>query len=271
MASTLRVTMLGCGSSPGVPRIGNDWGACDPGNPKNRRRRASILVERFRSPTEVTRVLVDTGPDMREQMLDANVDWVDGVLYTHAHADHIHGIDDLRAFVLNRKRRVDVYMTEETAERIHAAFGYCFETPKDSYYPPILEDHRIRPGDTITIDGNGGPIVTQAFRQLHGSIESLGFRFGRFCYSTDLHELPAESEPMVRELDVWILGALRYTPHGSHFSVDQAVALSQRMAAERMILTHMHNALDYDELSGRLPAGAEPGYDGLTFEIAIDD
>lgn len=265
--ATLTVTILGCGPSPGVPRIGNDWGACDPENPKNRRSRAALLVERFAAPGKVTRVLIDAGPDLREQMIAAGVDWVDGVLFTHAHADHVHGIDDLRAFVMNRRRRVDVYMNGETAERVHNAFDYCFRSPKNSGYPPILEDHRIEAGDTVTITGEGGPIVAQAFRQRHGNIESLGFRFGAFAYSTDLHLLPEESYSYVRGLDVWVLGALRYTPHVSHMSVDQAVALAQQMGARRTVLTHMHNELDYATLARELPVGIEPGHDGMRFEV----
>ncbi|PLX39457.1 MAG: phosphoribosyl 1,2-cyclic phosphodiesterase [Hyphomicrobiales bacterium] len=265
--AALDVTILGCGSSPGVPRIGNDWGSCDPTNPKNKRSRASLLVERRAGPDKVTRVLIDTGPDMREQMIAANVDWVDAVLYTHPHADHIHGIDDLRAFVLNRKQRVKVYMDADTAERVQAAFEYCFVSPHNYNYPPILDDHRIHVGETLTIDGDGGPITAQIFRQLHGSIHSLGFRFGSFAYSTDLHELPEESHDAVRGLDTWIIGALRETPHPSHLSVDQAIALSEQMGARRTILTHMHNTLDYETLKARLPEGFEPGYDGMTFQV----
>src|SRR5207253_6595570 len=151
----LKFTILGCGSSGGVPRPALGWGACDPKNPKNRRRRTSLLVER-RRPTGVTRVLVDTPPDLREQLIDAAVDWVDGVLYTHAHADHIHGIDDLRALYIHKRRRLDVYLDEPTGRDLRARFDYCFQSPPGSEYPPILNEHRIAAGAPVTIQGEGG-------------------------------------------------------------------------------------------------------------------
>ena len=263
-------TMLGCGASPGVPRIGNDWGACDPQNPKNRRRRSALLIER-RSGDAVTRILVDTGPDLREQMIDAHVDWVDAVFYTHPHADHIHGIDDLRAFAINHRRRVDVYMDVETSERVRGGFDYCFRMPKASNYPPILEEHRIRAFEPVTIDGPGGAIDIKPFLQVHGSIPSLGFRVGDFAYSTDASDFPDETVPYLEGLDTWIVGALRHKTHPSHFSVGEAVQWAQRVAPRRTILTHMHVDLDYEALSAELPDGVEPGYDGLTIVRSADD
>ena len=160
---TLTVTILGCGSSGGVPRPGTGWGACDPKNPKNRRRRCSLLVERRNKEGGCTRVLVDTSPDLREQLLDANVDWLDGVLITHEHADHTHGIDDLRGLVLHRRRRVDVYLDELTSSVIGKRFGYCFVTPPGSNYPPILNEHRLSAGHDVTIVGEGGPVTALPF------------------------------------------------------------------------------------------------------------
>ena len=175
---TLTFTILGCGSSGGVPRLGAGWGACDPTNPKNRRRRCSLLVERRNGGGGRTRALVDTSPDLREQLLDAEVDWLDGVLLTHEHADQTHGIDDLRALVIHRRRRVDVYLDEPTSRALHARFAYCFMTPPGSSYPPILNEHRIEAGRPVTIAGQGGPVTVLPFLQAHGDIPSLGFRVG---------------------------------------------------------------------------------------------
>lgn len=258
--------ILGCASSPGVPRIGNDWGQCDPRNPKNRRRRASLLVTRHAEHGGKTRVLVDTGPDIREQMLDAEVDWVDGIAYTHGHADHTHGIDDLRSFVLNRKRMVDVYLDQPTSERLRESFGYVFETPAGSYYPPILNEHRIGHGEEVAVAGDGGVIRFTPYAQTHGDITSLGFRFGKVGYSPDISGLREESLELMSDLDVLIIDALRWTPHGSHFHVDMALQVIEKLRAKRAILTHMHIDLDYKVLSTYLPANVEPAYDGMEFE-----
>lgn len=263
----LRFTLLGCGSSPGVPRIGNDWGACDPGEPRNRRRRASLLVERVASDGARTVVVVDTGPDFRDQMLTAGVGWADGVVYTHAHADHIHGIDDLRSFVINRRRLVDVYADDTTMDRLSEAFGYCFRTPPGSNYPPICRRLRIAAGEVFAVDGPGGLLEILPFSQHHGEILSLGFRIGGFAYSSDVSRMPEASLPMLGGLDIFVVDALRYMPHPSHLSVDEALDLSARLAPRRTVLTHMHNDLDYATLAGRLPEGVEPGFDGMTFEL----
>ncbi len=264
----LEFTILGCGSSGGVPRVGGDWGRCNPANPRNRRRRCSLLVRRI-APHGVTTVLIDTGADMREQLLSADVPDVDAVLYTHAHADHVHGIDDLRALALVRRRRIDVYMDEPTSLRLHAAFGYCFATPPGSGYPPILTEHRIRPGHPITVSGPGGDIAVMPFLQHHGEIDSLGFRIGGVAYSSDVFGLPDESLPHLAGLDLWIVDALRDTPHVSHFSVADALAWIKRLRPHHAVLTDLHVDLDYDELAARLPAGVEPAYDGLSFSFAV--
>src|SRR5205085_1812161 len=178
---SLKFTILGCGSSGGVPRPALGWGDCDPNNPKNRRRRTSLLVER-RTAEGVTRLLVDTSPDLREQLLDAEVDWLDGVLMTHEHADHTHGIDDLRPLFIHKRRRLDMYLNEPTAKALRERFGYCFEKPPGSDYPPILTENRLVAGQAVTIDGQGGPITALPILQQHGGIVSLGFRFGSFAY-----------------------------------------------------------------------------------------
>jgi len=255
---TLRFTILGCGSSGGVPRVGGDWGACDPHNPKNRRRRCALLVERH-GANGTTRVLIDTGPDMREQLLSADVPRIDAAVYTHAHADHLHGIDDLRGFAMAEKRRIDVYMDDETLERAQTAFGYCFEGA--SGYPPILNAKTIAPGTPFAIDGAGGSITLTPFAQHHGRIRSLGFRIGGLAYSSDLHDIPAESLPYLAHLDVWIIDALRYKVHSSHLTVAQALEWIERLEPERAVLTNLHQDLDYDTLSRELPAGVEPAYD----------
>lgn len=263
---TLRFTILGCGPSTGVPRIGNDWGACDPSNPKNRRRRCSLLVERIGVEGR-TVVLVDTSPDLREQLLDAGVGALDAVLYTHDHADHTHGIDDLRMVAYAMGRRVDVYSNEHTINTLRQRFDYCFETPPGSSYPPILRAHELLLTRPLEIDGRGGRIEVRPFRQLHGDIESLGFRFGALAYSSDLHGVPDESLPLLQNLDVWIVDALRYRPHPSHFSLEEALEWIARLQPKQAILTHLHIDLDYETLRANLPANVVPAYDGMVIEL----
>jgi len=263
---SLTFTILGCGSSMGVPRPALGWGACDPTNPKNRRRRTSLLVDR-RGPAGLTRVLVDTSPDLREQLLGAQVDWVDGVLMTHEHADHCHGIDDLRALFVKKRRRIDMYLSETASRVIRPRFDYCFAKPPGSEYPPIVTEHRLVPGESVTLAGEGGPITALPILQKHGDIASLGFRFGDFGYSCDLSGMPPESVAALRGLDVWVVDALRYQPHPSHFSVSDALAWIARVEPKRAILTNLHSDLDYEKLGSELPPNVEPGYDGMTVEL----
>jgi len=260
-----RFTILGCGSSGGVPRIGGDWGKCDPAEPRNRRTRCSVLIERI-GPQGATSVLVDSSPDMREQLLRHEVDWLDGVLYTHDHADHAHGIDDLRAIVFRRREQLDVYFDEPTRESLEGRFAYCFRTPEGSSYPPILRSHTIRSGKPVRIEGRGGVIEAMPFAQLHGNIISLGFRVGGVAYSSDISGLPDASLPLLEGLDIWIVDALRHTPHPGHFTVAQAVDWIRRLEVRRGILTHMHGDLDFNALTQELPAGIEPAYDGMVIE-----
>jgi len=263
---TLKFTILGCGSSGGVPRPALGWGACDPNNLKNRRRRTSLLVER-RGGQGVTRVLVDTSPDLREQLLDAEVDWLDGVLYTHEHADHTHGIDDLRALFMKQRQRIDVYLDEYTAKMMHTRFGYCFESPPGSEYPPIVKERRLTAGEPITVAGQGGAITALPVLQSHGDIPSLGFRFGNLGYSCDLSGLPARSAAAFANLEVWIVDALRYRPHPSHFSLADALSWIERLKPRRAILTNLHADLDYAVLRAELPPHVEPAFDGMTFSL----
>lgn len=265
---TLRFTILGSGSSGGVPRPALGWGACNPGNPRNRRRRTSLLIER-RNEAGVTRALVDTSPDLREQLLEADVDWLDAVLFTHEHADHTHGIDDLRGLFIRRRRRVDVYMDAPTSRALRTRFGYCFESPPGSEYPPIVREHRLEPGQPVVVEGEGGPITALPILQEHGDIPSLGFRFGPLAYSCDLSGLPDASVAALAGTAVWIVDALRYRPHPSHFSVEDALAWIARIKPARAVLTNLHADLDYAELRSKLPAHVEPAFDGLTIEMPV--
>ena len=265
---SLKFTILGCGTSGGVPRIGDHWGACDPGNPRNRRSRCSLLVQRAAGNGE-TAVLVDTSPDLRQQLLNVGIGWLDGVLYTHDHADHAHGIDDLRQVCFNGHRRVDVYYDEATGKLLRSRFQYCFETPPGSEYPPIMTERHIAGGRRLTIAGEGGPIEVLPVLQQHGDIPSLGFRFGGLAYCCDLSGLPDESIDALAGLDVWIVDALRYAPHPSHFSVTDALLWIERIRPKRAILTNLHSDLDYEELRRRLPSHVEPAYDGLRVVLGM--
>ena len=264
---TMRFTILGCGSSMGVPRVGLGWGACDPNNPKNRRRRCSLLVEKIASTGAVTRLLVDTTPDLRDQLLEANVDKLDGVLYTHAHADHTHGIDDLRPLFVKHRRPVDVYCDDVTSERLHASFGYCFHTPPGSQYPPTLREHRLVAGQTVEIKGEGGAISVLPVLQDHGDIASLGFRFGSLAYSADIKALPPASLRLMAGLEVWIVDALRHDPHPSHMNLAESLDWIKRAGAKRAVLTNLHSDLDYEALRAQLPPNVEPGFDGMQLII----
>jgi phosphoribosyl 1,2-cyclic phosphate phosphodiesterase len=263
---TLSITILGCGSSAGVPRPALGWGACDPSNPKNRRRRCSILVEQ-RSSQGVTRVLIDTSPDLREQLIDARVDRLDAVLYTHEHADQTHGIDDLRSLAIAQRARVPVYLNQSTAAQLMPRFGYCFETPPGSDYPPILERRSIEAGQNIEILGQGGTLPVSAFILQHGNIPALGFRFGGLAYTPDVSDIPPESHAALSGLDVWIIDGLRFAPHPSHFTVDDALDWITRFKPRRAVITNMTADVDYEALRQQLPADVVPAYDGMVVSV----
>lgn len=263
----LTFTVLGCGSSGGVPRIGGVWGACDPSNPKNRRRRSGALVER-QGRGGTTRVLIDTSADIREQLLEAKVDRLDAVLYTHDHADHTHGIDDLRVLALAMKRRIDVHADAATARALAQRFDYCFAQAPGSSYPAILRARTIVPGVAFRVEGPGGAIEILPFAQTHADGISLGFRISGLAYSPDVSGIPTETMPLLAGLDVWIVDALRYQPHPSHFTVAQALEWIGRVRPGRAILTHLHTDLDYARLAKELPAGVEPAYDGMVIALS---
>jgi phosphoribosyl 1,2-cyclic phosphate phosphodiesterase len=270
MAEVERIvaTIMGCGSSGGVPRIGGNWGVCDPTNPRNRRRRCSLLIEGFSGGADApTRIVVDTGCDLREQLLDAGVDRVDAVLYTHEHADHTHGIDDLRVLALNNRRRVDVYFSHEAANRIVPSFAYCFTAPPGSGYPPILNQNIIEADRPLTISGPAGSITILPFEQTHGDIVSLGFRIGNFAYSCDLSGIPERSEAAVSDLDVWVLDALRPTPHPSHLSLPESLETIARYAPRQAVLTNLHIDMDYETVGRTTPDNVFAAYDGMRIDV----
>ncbi|MEO4040576.1 MBL fold metallo-hydrolase [Hoeflea sp. CAU 1731] len=265
------LTILGCGSSPGVPRIDGDWGNCDPTNPRNRRRRASLLIEQYSADGGVTTVVIDTGPDFREQMISARVRILDAALYSHPHADHLHGIDDLRGFVVVQKKRMPIYADAVTMARLREAFLYCFETPPGSGYPPIVDANTIDSLDNpIVIEGEGGPLTINMFEQLHGSITSTGYRIGNVAYCSDVSDFPQKSIEKLQDLDCLIVDALQYRPHPSHFSIGEALDWIERLQPKQGILTHMHVPLDYATVLAETPANVEPAYDMMQIKQDLD-
>ena len=257
----MKAIILGCGGAGGVPAIGSGWGYCDPANPKNRRRRPSLLMENGAS-----RVLVDTSPDLREQLLGAGINRLDAVVYTHDHADHLHGIDDLREVNRAMKAPLPIWASEIALATISRRFSYAVEPmPADatSIYKPWLLPQVISGPFSV------GNIPVQPFAQSHGDMETLGFRFGPIAYSTDVVDLSEEAFAVLAGVDVWILGCLTSDPHPTHAHVDKALEWIERVAPRRAFLTHMGPRLDYDTLNARLPVGVEPAYDGLEIEAIL--
>ncbi|HXT09513.1 MAG TPA: MBL fold metallo-hydrolase [Roseiarcus sp.] len=262
---SLRFTILGCGSSGGVPRVAQGWGACDPNEPKNTRRRCSALIERIGAGGK-TIALVDLSPDLRWQLIDAEIARLDGVLLTHPHADHTHGIDDLRPLTIASRRRIDIYMDALTSREVTTKFGYIFATPQGSSYPPIAREHRLTAGAAVELTGPGGAISATPFAVEHGDIPALGYRIGGLAYTPDLSGVPDAAWRYLEGLDVWVIDALRYSPHPSHLSLDEALALIERMAPKRAVLTNLHTDLDYTTLARRLPPRVTPAFDGMCIE-----
>ena len=265
-------TILGCGSSPGVPRINGDWGACDPTNPKNRRTRAALLIEQTGDDGGTTTVVIDTGPDFREQMIAAKVKNIDAVFYSHPHADHIHGIDDLRGYVQYTGKGMPIWADSLTMERIREGFRYCLETPKGSSYPPIIEPKIIDPSlAPVAITGAGGTIVFQPVLQHHGSIMSMGFRIGDFAYCSDVSDFPQETIGKLTGLDMLVIDTLQYKFHPSHLSLEQSLGWIARFSPKRAVLTHMHTPLDYETVLRETSEHIEPAYDGMRLEFDVYD
>lgn len=262
----LRVTILGCGSSGGVPRLGGLWGECDPTEPRNQRRRCSILLERT-GAQGTTRVLIDTSPDLRAQLLDAGIGVLDAVVYTHAHADHVHGLDDLRMIFFNTRRRLDVWADAATQADLRARFGYAVAAPEGSDYPPILNLHRIDDDADITIDGAGGALTLRPLRVAHGRIDALGFKVNKIAYLPDVSEIYPKAWADLQGLDCWIVDALRRTPHPSHAHLGRTLEWIDRAAPRRAVLTNMHVDLDYATVAAETPAHIDPAHDGLVLRF----
>lgn len=267
-ADFLDAVILGCGSSTGVPRIGGpngagEWGACDPANPRNRRRRCSLLVRRG-----ATTVLVDTSPDLREQLLAARCSRLDAVLITHPHADQINGIDDLRPLTFGHGRRIPIHGDRATMEHVQRQFAYCFEAMNG--YPAIATAHVLsEPFSEIRISGEGGEIPAIAFWQRHGPIDSLGFRFGGLAYSSDVVELDDAAFAVLGGVDTWIVDALRYHQHPTHANVETALRWIERVKPRHAVLTNLNIDIDYTKLKAELPDGVEPAHDGMVLRVPM--
>lgn len=266
----IKLTLLGTGSSGGVPRVGGDWGACDPNEPKNRRLRCSALIEAWNtsSPSDKTIALIDTSPDMRQQLLDAEVGRLDAIVYTHDHADQTHGIDDVRALVIRHRKQIKTYMDADTHLSLFPKFRYVFEG--QGGYPAILDlQPLISAGQPFSLEGPGGALALLPIDQEHGRIRSLGFRMGNLAYCNDLNALPEASMTSLEGLDLLVIDALRYTPHPSHAHLDRTLGWISELRPKRAVLTNLHVDLDYQTLRHELPDGVEPAYDGWSYEAAL--
>lgn len=264
MSGTLEVTILGCGSSGGVPRADGDWGICDPAEPKNFRTRCSLLVRRVGEGPQTT-VLVDASPELRIQTAKAGVRRVDAVLLTHDHADQVHGLDDVRAFYLRQQARIPCWMDTATDRTMRRRFGYIFEG--EGGYPAICDRELIPPhGTPWAVEGPSGAIPITTFDQDHGGVRSVGYRFGGVAYSSDVVGLDEAAFEALAGLDVWIVDALRRRPHPTHAHLDMALEWIARVKPRHAILTNMHIDMDYARLCAELPEGVEPAYDGLVVQ-----
>lgn len=265
----LNIRILGCGSSGGVPRIGNNWGACDPSDPRNQRSRCSILLRHTPADKhESTDVLIDTSPDLRQQLLAAGQTRLDAVIMSHHHADQCHGIDDVRPLALAQRAPVDVFMDTPTYQILGERFGYCFTGHKG--YPPILTPSpTIKAGNSITIRGRAGELDILCLDQDHGTCRSLGFRIGPFAYCNDVVDLPPDTLEALTGVKVFVVDALRYTPHPTHANLDKALEWIEQLGPDRAILTNMHVDLDYAELDARTPDHVRPAHDGMELEVDL--
>lgn len=269
-AVRLEFTVLGSGSSGGVPRADGNWGACDPADPRNYRTRCSLLVRRLGQGggEPQTTVVVDTSPEFRQQMVAAGARRLDAVLLTHDHADQCHGLDDIRAFAINQRARIPCWADEPTTLTLKRRFGYMFEGA--GLYPAIGELRGLPAhGEAFALDGPSGQVPVVTFDQDHGPIRSVGYRFGGLAYSSDVVNLPESAFGALRDLDVWIVDALRYQPHPTHAHLEKTLAWIERVRPRRAILTNMHIDLDYAELTAKLPANVEAAFDGLRLEIVL--
>ncbi|MFI4976954.1 MAG: MBL fold metallo-hydrolase [Caulobacterales bacterium] len=278
MNPALEVTILGCGSSAGVPRADGSWGACDPSEPKNRRNRCSLMVRRLpgqgpgyqAQPEHQTTIIIDAAPEFRTQTAAAGARRLDALLFTHDHADQAHGVDDIRVFALMQRMRIPVHADEATETTLLRRFGYIFHGEKG--YPAIADLHRLpEHGTPWHVDGPSGAIPLVTFDQDHGMVRSVGYRIGGMAYSSDVVDLDEPAFAALEGLDLWIVDALRYTPHPTHAHVDRTLEWIARVRPKRAVLTNMHIDIDYHELARRLPEGVEPAYDGMRFALDIED
>lgn len=269
---SLTLTLMGTGSSGGVPRVGRVWGNCDPAEPRNRRRRCSLLVERTQAQNNEdpikTTVVVDTGADFREQLLSADVRSIEGVVLTHSHADHIFGLDDLRQMAINLRRPIDVWLDQPTRAQVMAAFGYCFHQAQGSSYPSFCTEKTLAPHQPFNVEGPGGAITINTLIAEHGDINALGVRVNNAVYLPDMKRISnPESLQMLADVDVLIVDALRYKLHPSHMNLEECLAFIETVKPARAILTNMHGDIDYQSIKAQLPACVEPGYDGLQIHL----
>jgi phosphoribosyl 1,2-cyclic phosphate phosphodiesterase len=270
----LRAIILGCGSSGGVPRVGGDWGSCNPENPKNSRTRSSLYVEYWEGDAlpaieKRTSVLIDTSPDLREQFLSADIQRLDAVLYTHEHADQSHGIDDLRAIAYRMRTQIPTYMDENTKSHVHSRFHYCFEKPQGRVHPPILAlQPLMKGGDVIRVAGPGGSLSIDVLQLSHGPTPSLGFIFDKtLAYAPDVWNIPDAALTALEGIDTFIVDSLRYNDHPTHANADKTLSWLARTHARRGILTNLHIDMDYDVLSAELPPISVPAYDGMEITL----
>ena len=262
--NTYKFTILGCGSSGGVPRIGNDWGKCNPLNPKNHRSRCSLLIQK-KGENGVTNILIDSGPDIRLQLLGAKIGKLDAVIYTHYHADHISGIDDLRMVAINVRNLIPVWADTKTSKKLKSSYSYIFNTPKGSKYPPILKLNEIN--ETIRIQGSGGIIEIKPLEVNHGEINALGFKIQKVAYIPDVLEIPQKTWTLLKDLDVLIIDALRRKPHPSHTHLEKTLSWIRKLEPKISYLTNMHTDIDYEEIQKEIPKNVFPSFDGLNVEL----
>ena len=255
----MSVTILGCGPSPGVPLIGNYWGACDPKNPKNRRTRSSILIQKNNK-----NIVIDTAVDFRQQLLRENIAEVDAVLYTHAHADHCHGINDLFCLGRFQKKTIPIYADSQTLLELKDSFSYAFhdENENNRFYRPYLEAHEITQPSFMLLE----TVKVHHFEQDHGHTKSYGYRFDSFAYTTDVIGFPESSWKILEGVETWVVDCLTHTPHETHAHLDLVLSWIDRLQPRQTYLTHLGSSMDYETLRKRLPKGVYPCYDGLTFE-----
>jgi len=270
MTATLEITILGCGSSGGVPRADGNWGVCDPADPRNRRSRCSLMVRRrsVEGPERWTTAVVDASPEFRQQTAEAGAKRLDALLMTHDHADQAHGIDDIRALAQRQRARIPVHADAATEETLLRRFGYIFRGEKS--YPAIADIFAIPPhGQAWRVDGPSRPIPVVTFDQDHGEVRSVGYRFGPIAYSSDVLTLDDAAFEAMAGVELWIVDALRYTPHPTHAHVERTLQWIERLKPRQAILTNMHIDLDYQELSSRLPEGVVAAFDGMRLVVPL--